>query len=148
MRYAWPRDCVSESSCKCIYVTAPPVSSSGFVAHRMKILLLSAFTRPQPRLQTRKHSANGPIQTAARQRNQARNVRPFCAKISPLFVVLFASGFQSFVFCLCKHASVPRRLAVQEEQSPKDEEEDGEREKSWLPRWSMVRAVNGEIWGD
>lgn len=109
MRYA---SSLCRCRCKCIYVTAPPVSSSGPVAPRMRILLLAAsgatkapqFTsRPltSPHKQT---FANVLIQTAAWQRCQAqKNIWPLCKnqpfKLCTVCFFLFASDI-FLILCL------------------------------------------------
>ena len=110
---------------RCTYVTVSPVSSSGLVAPRTRILLLSAagaIERRRDLFPRRRHDKNILIQTAAQQRRQALKIYDLCAKNSPLnythsllffFIFLPQSSLKILDFCLCKHASVPEKLAVQ-----------------------------------
>lgn len=146
MRYASSQYCICR--CKCIYVTAPPVSSSGPIAPRMRILLFAAsgatkapqFTSwplTSPHKQT---FANVLIQTAARQRCQAqKNIWPLCKnqpfKLCTQSVFIFLPQIFFFILCLLfvQACSSSQETGCAIGTEFKDDKE-GQKE-SWLRCW-------------
>lgn len=127
MRYASSQCCKRVCRCKCIYVTAPPVCSSGPVAPRMRILLLSVSgTTKAPKFISRPLTFNTTktnvllmfcFKQLPSRDARHKNISPLCKnqpfKCTVCFLI-FASDFLNSLSSVCASMlQFHRRLAVQ-----------------------------------